>query len=121
MNGVKYLYDLASKLNLNESVSKTRAPLVGDMVFFKYTDDPNVRDHIGVVISVADADGTIRFVDATKSGVMDNYPKGMNLLQPNNRDLNKPLLARPCTHCYAGELFDGYGSVRNVVAQPTNQ
>ncbi len=120
MNGVRYLYDLANKLKILDSVSKTRAPLAGDMVFFKYTDDPSIRDHVGVVITTADANGTITFIDATKSSVNKG---NMNLLQPSNPDpaFNKPLLIRPCTHCYAGELFDGYGTVRDVVVQPTGQ
>ena len=120
MNGVKYLYDLADKMKLHDSVRRD-APLIGDMVFFKYTDDPNIRDHVGVVISVAGTDGTMTFVDATDFfGVSES---NMNLLQPSDPKLNKPLLSKKngCTRCYAGELFDGFGTVRNVVAQPTTR
>lgn len=117
-SGVKILYDLANKLNINNSVRMTHDPLIGDMVFFQYTSDPTKHEHVGVVISGADVNGTMQFVDATETqGVKE---KSINFtfpnvgLSPTLGRLNDPLLRQPCISCYAGALFGGFGTVRNA-------
>jgi hypothetical protein len=124
-SGVKILYDLANKLNINKSVRMTHDPLIGDMVFFQYTSDPTKHEHVGVVVSATGANGTMQFVDATETqGVKEksiNFTYPSVGLSPTLGRLNDALLQQPCTRCYAGELFGGFGTVRDTSPQATGQ
>jgi hypothetical protein len=111
-NGVKYLYDLAKKLY---GIITTNDPLVGDMVFFDDTTGPgHPLNHMGVVVTGPNSEGTISFAHATESGGV--HISFMNITKPSdplpyNSKIGAP---KKCGNkCLAGQLFSGYGTVRN--------
>ncbi len=117
-NGVYYHYLIAVTQNLNGGVGD-RAPLVGDIVFFNDTTGPNhPLSHEGIVIAPSTTDdATVVFIDASNSGVgikylNTEYPN-VNISPLTGKRLNSALANKPCTSCYAGELFVGYGTIRN--------
>jgi hypothetical protein len=113
MNGVKYLYNLANTLNINNSVRMTNDPLVGDMVFFDDTTGPgHPLNHMGIVIAGPNSNGMITFVHAGGSGV---HPSNMNILKATDSAENSFIGdSKQCgSRCLAGQLFSGYGTVRD--------
>ncbi len=86
MGGVKYLYDLANTLNINNSIRTTNDPLVGDMVFFDNTTGPgNPLSHMGVVVTGPNSNGMVTFVHASRSGVQNSK---MNILKSSDTNEN---------------------------------
>jgi cell wall-associated NlpC family hydrolase len=112
-NGATYLYLVANNGELSPygGIISAGIPGLGDIVFFDYGTKVGSYNHVGVVTSLPDNDGTIKFVDTTASNDADE--NNMNLLQPSNGSLNEALLRKPCSKCYAGELFAGFGTVRD--------
>lgn len=117
MNRVKVLYNLANTLKLNNSVRVTNDPLVGDMVFFDNTTGPNhPLNHMGIVIVGPNSNGMVTFVHATANS--DVYTSKMNILKSSDAKEND-FIGNFCAKgtgdpaCLAGNLFSGYGTVRN--------
>lgn len=112
LNGVSYHYNLANALKINNSVRTTNDPLVGDIVFFSDTSGPgHPLNHEGIVVSLPDSNGTVEFIDATKSSGVKR--KKMNLVNPTDRRFNDALARSIYPKRYAGELFAGFGTIRN--------
>lgn len=94
-NGVKRLY---SSLRDNKLIYNAKIPAVGDLIFWDNTYDRNEDrefndyfTHAGMVVDV-DRDGTITYAH-------HNYRLGivyeqMNLLHPNDTELNSPMRMR---------------------------
>ncbi len=116
--GASYFFNLADHIKFNNSIRQSNDPLIGDMVFFRY----GTRiGHVGIVISVPNDRGTIQIIDSTGSRGVDYRKMNINLI---NCDENWPPLTRRtstdppaptcCTSCTAGNLFSGFGTVRDV-------
>lgn len=112
-NGVKIHYNIANALKQNNSVRKTNDPLVGDIVFFSNTTGPgHPLNHEGIVVTGPDNNGKIEFIHAGGSGV--NKAR-MNILSPAD-PVGNSFIADPkrCgSECRAGQLFEGYGTIRD--------
>lgn len=111
MTGLKILYNLTNRIN--NSVRMTNDPLVGDMVFFDDTTGPgHPLNHMGIVIAGPNSNGMVTFVHAGGNGARESK---MNILKPADA-IENSFIGDPekCGgSCRAGQLFSGYGTVRN--------
>lgn len=121
-SAVAFIYQTAKKLQALRSTH----PAPGDLVFFRDTYDRN-RDgrrndgltHVGLVESVDDVSGTLRFIHRSSMGVTRER---MNLRQPLDHqdpasreilnDYVRPPGARASVPRLAGELFAGFASAQ---------
>ncbi len=113
-NGVAIHYSLADTLKLNNSVRTTNDPLLGDIVFFNNTTGPgHPRNHEGIVVTEPDAQGTVEFIHATGSQGVHN--SNMNIMSPADKNMNSFIgdPARCGSSCRSGQLFSGYGTIRD--------
>jgi hypothetical protein len=84
------------------------------MVFFDDTTGPgHPLNHMGVVVTGPNSNGMVTFVHATRAGGV--HPSNMNILKPSDDKENSYIGARALcgNRCLAGQLFSGYGTVRN--------
>ncbi len=111
-NGVSYHYNLANTLKINNSVRTTNDPLIGDIVYFNDTSGPgHPLNHEGIVVTLPDSDGTVEFIDATRSSGVRRGK--INIQHPSDKQYNTTLARSIYVKKYAGELFAGFGTIRN--------
>ena len=116
-NGVFVHYAIAALLKINDSIRDTNDKLsVGDIVFFNNTTGPgHPLNHEGIVKTLPDYQGTIIFIHATPS--QDVHESYLNIRHPSSPpDLNDYIGINCITNtgCLAGNLFAGYGTIRNL-------
>lgn len=118
-------YNIASIQKLNLSVRQTNDPLIGDIAFFKNTDNSGaLHMHEGIVITTPDSDGVVWVAHSTGSqGVKISKMNILTVLNPaqDGRDYLGNFCdgqKHPLTECLLGSLFEGYGTIRDPRTLP---
>ncbi len=124
IGGAARHHALADHIKFNKSVRITNDPWVGDIVFFSNTTGPNhPYNHEGIVVSLPDKEGKVRFIHGTSKGGI--YAANLNVSRPGDMAPQNNVIGcfcgqnckcngNDCIPCLAGKLFVGFGTIRDV-------